>query len=47
MVENHDSTELSDGLASTAVCVAVGKGNLNIVYCLIDRGADVNLPFRI
>jgi hypothetical protein len=26
--ENHDSTNISDGLGSTALCVADGKSNL-------------------
>jgi ankyrin repeat protein len=43
VVENHDKTDFSSGFKSTALHMAVGKGNLCVSCYLIDRVADVNI----
>jgi len=38
IVRNYDSTNISDGLECTALCVAVREGNLCLFCYWIDRG---------
>ena len=38
VVRNYDSTNISDGLECTALCVAVGEGNRCLFCYWIDRG---------
>lgn len=45
VVGKHDSPALSFGLESTALRVAIGKGNLSLLCYFMGQGADVNIPF--
>jgi ankyrin repeat protein len=44
LVGSSASTNISDNLGSMALHVAVSKGDLTFVHCLIDPGDGVNLP---